>query len=164
MSDGLLPLSPASPGGQVEDVEDLTGAGGAAVVRQRVQVTGAVLAEVARVLNIDVAWTEYGLVTRPIPPRTATPTNLAHVLASASAVLLMAANPARKGLTLQTKFLPGGGPLLYVRCGPSPTTDDYDVILYPGSYYELPDNPLYTGEIWGIWDGTDGFVNACEKI
>jgi hypothetical protein len=67
MSDGLLPLSPASPGGQIEDVEDLIGAGATPVVRQRCQVAGATLAEVARVRNVDPTDTDYGLVTRNIP-------------------------------------------------------------------------------------------------
>lgn len=161
MSDGLLPLNPATiPGGQVEDVEDLTGAGGAAVIRQRLQVTGAVLAEVARVQNTDPDGHEYALVTRDIPQRITADPTLTQVPAGTSAVTLAAANPFRKRITLQTQFISGGSNL-YVRLGAGVTTTLYHVLLVPGAYYELPD-PVYVGDIEGVWDGVVGFVNVGE--
>lgn len=68
MADGLLPLNPATiPGGQSEDIETLVGAGGAAAFRQRLQVTGALLIEIARVMSLSPTGSEFGLVTRNIP-------------------------------------------------------------------------------------------------
>lgn len=67
MSDGLLPLSPATAGGKIEDVEDLIGAAATPVIRQRNQVVGALLIEIARVMNLSPDGTEYALATRNIP-------------------------------------------------------------------------------------------------
>lgn len=74
MADGILPLNGvAIPGGLNEDVEDLVGAGGAPVIRQRIQWTGALLAEVARVMNESPLGDEYGGVVRNIPATPVTP-------------------------------------------------------------------------------------------
>lgn len=76
MADGKLPLSPASPGGQIEDVEQLNvpspvppppGPGLIALVRQRVQTVGRLYNQIAAVLDADPAANEFGLVTRNIP-------------------------------------------------------------------------------------------------
>jgi hypothetical protein len=36
-------------------------------------------------------------------------------------------------------------------------TGTFDVKLTSGSYYELP-KPIWTGEIWGIWDTAGGWA------
>jgi len=66
MADDALQLDPDGTGKKVDN-ESLVGVGGATVYRQRVQLTGAALAEVARVQNTDPAGTEYGAVTRNVP-------------------------------------------------------------------------------------------------
>jgi hypothetical protein len=162
VADALLPLSPASPGGQIEDVESLVGALATIVVRQRIQVTGALLAEIARVMNIDPTGSEYALVTRNIQQRTATPPTIANVPAALGATLLLAANANRKMATFQAQEISSGGNL-YLRLGPGPTTTLYHVLLVPGAYYELP-QPVYTGDIWGIWDAAVGYVNVGEEV
>jgi len=159
VSDGLLPLNPATiPGGQIEDVEDLVGAGATPVIRQRLQVTGAVLAEVARVDNVDPAGSEYGLVVRPIVALSAG-SNTTQVAASLIPVLLLAANPARKMVTMQTVPILTGG-TLYLRLGGAGAISTVDLV--PGAYYESP-QPVFAGDIWGIWDAAIGSVNITEQ-
>jgi len=162
VSDGLLQLNPSTlPGGKIEDVEELIGAGGENVIRQRLQVTGATLAEIARVLNLDVDWSEYALATRPIPPRTSTEPTLTQVSASIVAAVVLPANSARKGVTFQAQDITNGSNC-YLRFGAGVSTSFYHVRLVPGAYYELISNPLYTGNIEAVWDGTIGFVNIGE--
>lgn len=67
MADSSIPLSPAAAGGQSLDAESV-----GALQRERVQVTGALLAEIARVLAANPAIGDYGLVTRNIPAAPAT--------------------------------------------------------------------------------------------
>lgn len=77
MADSKLPLSPASPGGQIEDVENLVvpdpglppapPPGFVNLVRQRIQIVGRLYTQIAAVLNADPAPNEFGLVTRNIP-------------------------------------------------------------------------------------------------
>lgn len=158
MSDALLPLSPASPGGQIEDVEDLIGALATLVVRQRVQIAGAVLAEIARVTNSSPVGTEYGLVVRPIAPAAATST-VTNVASSAVNVQLLAANSGRKKACFLNRATTG---VLYLKLGTVATTGSSTVALLPGGYFETPD-PQWQGEIDGIWDVADGNgVNITE--
>lgn len=59
------------------DAEILVGAGptGQDIFRERIQVTGAILAEIARVINTVIVGTEYALVVRNIPPVVGTHAN-----------------------------------------------------------------------------------------
>jgi hypothetical protein len=158
VSDGLLPLNPATvPGGQIEDVEDLIGAGATPVIRQRLQVTGALLAEVARVMDADPTGTEYALVVRPIIARSASSTTT-QVAASLVAVQLLAANPARKQAMFQAVPIITGG-TLFLFFGVSLVAT---VELVPGAYYEMP-QPVFDGEIMGIWDAAIGSVFVTEQ-
>ncbi len=159
MSDGLLPLNPATlPGGQVEDVEDLIGSGGAAVIRQRLQITGALLAEIARVMSTDPVGTEYGLVTRNIQEGASTgiPSTFSASLANAT---YLPANSLRKMVMFQTMPISTSGNL-FLKLGANaliiPT-----VMLIPGAYYELP-MPVWKGQIDAVWDSNVGTVNVLE--
>ena len=70
MADSTIPTNAVTnPGGPALDAERLPAAGpsGEDIYRERVQITGAVLAEIARVLNSNPGLTAYGLVTRSIP-------------------------------------------------------------------------------------------------
>jgi hypothetical protein len=160
MADGILPLNGvAIPGGQNEDVEDLVGAGGAAVIRQRVQVTGAILTEVARVQDTAPTGAEMALVTRNISERTPNAPSFSRVAASAVSVSLLAANPARKKACFQVDY--SGTGKLYLKLGAVASLIDMTAILAPGGYYEVPD-PVVTGPIDGIWDVATGAVNITE--
>lgn len=65
MSDGTHPITRDSLNTSPIDVEDLSGTG-AGPERQRLQVAGRLLAQVAEVLNTLPVGTEYGLLTRGI--------------------------------------------------------------------------------------------------
>lgn len=68
MADTILQLNDVTvAGGQKEDAWDLIGAGGATVVRQRNQIAGETLAEIARVKNNSPEITDYALVARTLP-------------------------------------------------------------------------------------------------
>ena len=69
MADSSIETSPATPGGKALDAESI---GATPLYRERVQVTGAILAEIARVLAANPAIGDYGLVTRNIPAAPAT--------------------------------------------------------------------------------------------
>lgn len=58
-----------TPPGTDLDAANLQGAGpvGEDIFRERIQVAGELLAQIAKVLNTDVPVTEYGLATRAIP-------------------------------------------------------------------------------------------------
>lgn len=152
MADALLPLSPASPGGQIEDVEDLIGALATLVVRQRVQIAGALLAEIARVTNTSPTGAEYALVVRPIVPQAATST-VTNVASNIANTQLLAANSLRKKACFQNLATTG---VLFLKLGTvATTTGDCTVRILPGGYYETPD-PQWPGQIDGIWTVADG--------
>jgi hypothetical protein len=68
VSNDVINTTTASAPFTALDAELLAGAGpaGQDIYRERVQVTGAILAEIARVINASVVGTEYALVTRNI--------------------------------------------------------------------------------------------------
>lgn len=66
MSDQSIGL-PADGAGKKLDTEQLLVAA-VTVQRERMQITGAAAAEIARILNTDPAATDYALVTRDAPP------------------------------------------------------------------------------------------------
>lgn len=161
MADALLPLSPAAPGGQIEDVEDLIGALATLVVRQRVQIAGAILSEIARVIDTDPIGTEFGLVTRNIAQRTAIPPAITRVAAAVADTSLLVANPARKNATFFNESPATGR--LFLKLGAGASLISYTAMLVPGGYYELP-GPVWVGAINGFWDVAGGFVQVTEII
>lgn len=68
MANDVIETSPALPGGKALDAEALPGAGpsGQTLYRERVQVTGSTLEQVAAVTNQSPTGTEFALVVRPI--------------------------------------------------------------------------------------------------
>ena len=71
MSDSNIPLSPAAPGGQALDAEKIIGSPD--VYRERVQVTGNTLAQIAVVTNTTPTSDAYALAVRPIDGGSSTP-------------------------------------------------------------------------------------------
>lgn len=81
---------------------------------------------------------------------TATVTNVA---ASATNVTLKAANTARKALYIFN----AGTNNLFVKLGATATaTTSFSAMLLPNALWELPDDPIYTGIVDGIWSATGG--------
>lgn len=165
MSDGLLPLNPATlPGGKIEDVEDLIGALATPVVRQRLQVTGASLVEIARVVNTDPLGAEYGLVVRvagdvlSTVPATATAA-LSSVAASVVSVALLAVNPLRR----QAIIVNESTSVLYIAFAPVASDTIYTYLVLPAATVELP-QPIFTGTISGIWVSPTGNARITDLI
>ena len=44
---------------------------------------------------------------------------------------------------------------------PGVSVNSFDVKLGSGSYYELP-RPIYTGQVWGIWDANGGVAMVTD--
>ncbi len=82
MADSSIETSPATPGGKALDAESI---GATPLYRERVQVTGNVLAEVARVKSATPATSDYGLVTRNIPAAPST-SDLTAIAINASSI------------------------------------------------------------------------------
>lgn len=161
MSRGTLPLSPASPGGQVEDVEEFIGAGGVLVVRQTVQLGGATEAEIARVINVPPVGTEYALVVRPISPA---PVDAAvtKVPVSVTSVTLFDVNAGAKARKI---YNDSSTATLYIKEGANATLDDYSFPIGPDGFYEFK-SPVFAGRIDGIWDMADavGAARLTEEM
>lgn len=76
--------------------------------------------------------------------------NVTVVPAVAGAVLVLGANPARKGLIIQNV----SNGTLYVKLGPGAATDSFSFLMDPDSYYEMV-MPVFTGPITGYWVGPE---------
>ena len=85
-------------------------------------------------------------------------TNTSSVAASASNVTLLAANGTRLGATVYNDSMA----LLYLKLGPTASTADYTIKMFPLSYYEVPYG--YTGQIDAIWSNASGFARIGELI
>lgn len=68
---------------------------------------------------------------------------------STSAVVLLSANPDRKGALIQNS----GTGWLYVKLGADATSADYSARLLPNNVFSL-ENPVYTGQVTGVWSQT----------
>jgi hypothetical protein len=51
--------------------------------------------------------------------------------------------------------------VLYLKFGTSASTSDYTVQIPADGYYEFP-QPLYTGEVDGLWASANGFARTTE--
>lgn len=92
-----------------------------------------------------------GTVTANIPgSATSVVTNVG---ASATNVTLKAANAGRKALYIFN----AGTSTLFVKLGATATTTtSYTAQVPPSAFWELPDDPVYTGIVDGIWSATGG--------
>jgi hypothetical protein len=81
------------------------------------------------------------------------------VPAKATTTLILAANPSRKAVII---FNDAVTPL-YIKFGDSVSGSDFSVKLQGQEYYELP-QPVYSGDLTGVWDGTvpTGFARVTE--
>lgn len=156
MSNDAIGLNPGT-GGPSLDAEKLAGAGPAGIdlYRDRFQVVGATLDEIARVISQAPDGTEYALVVRPIvaQPMQAAVTKVPVNVAS---VQLFAANSAAKARKL---YNDSAIATLYVKEGVTATLDDFSFPISPNGFYEWKD-PVYAGRIDGIWDQVDAVGKA----
>ena len=76
--------------------------------------------------------------------------SLSRVPGDTSSAQLLPSSPGRKG----AYFFNDSTASLYIRFGTTAATTTFTVRLFPLDYYELP-QPIFTGKIDGIWDGTN---------
>jgi len=83
---------------------------------------------------------------------------LANVSGSASSVTLQAANTARKAWSVWNDSTA----ILYLKFGSTASATSATVKMVADAYYELPDDPVYTGIITGIWVSATGSARVTE--
>jgi hypothetical protein len=81
----------------------------------------------------------------------------ANVASSASSVTLFAVNGNAHGRTV----INDSSAILYLKFGATASTTSYTVQLAAGAYYEFP-QPLYCGQVDGIWASAAGAARATE--
>lgn len=105
--------------------------------------------------NVIGAVTQSGTwVNTPVRSGNAALTN---VPGSASSVQLLASTAGRLGAT----FHNDSTATLYLKFGTTASTSSYTAKIGPDEYYELP-NPVFTGQIDGIWSSATGTVRITE--
>lgn len=122
-----------------------------------VEIKDATAATRATVKATPAAAGDAGLVTRAAPETAATAT-LANVAGSASAVTLIAANTARLGTYIHNDSTA----VLYVKYGADASATSFTVKLAAGAFWEMPNRPIYTGLISGLWASATGAARVTE--
>jgi hypothetical protein len=81
----------------------------------------------------------------------------ANVASSATNVTVLAANGGANGRAVYNDSTA----VLYLKFGTTASTTSYTVQLAAGAYYEFP-QPLYAGQVDGIWAAANGFARTTE--
>lgn len=89
--------------------------------------------------------------------KSTTPT-VTSVAASATSVMLLAANASRQGATVFND----GNSTIYVKLGAAAATTSYTVKVTSQGYYELPYG--YTGEVDALWANANGSARITELL
>lgn len=105
-------------------------------------------------INVEtVEATNVGITALP----KVTAATLSNVSSSASNGTLLAENTDRIGMLVVNDSTA----TLYLKYGATASTTSYSVRMEPGSYWEMP-QPIYTGQIDGIWSSADGAARITE--
>jgi len=157
VADSFIVTQTVTPPGTNLDTESFI-SGGNTLHRERIQVTGAVLLEIARVQNSVVARTEYALVTRNIP-EVATAGDPAGITVSMVAVLVAAANAARKSIIISNNSVASN---MFFGSTAAVTTSGVTmgIRIAPGGMYTDSGDGLYTGDIYAIGSVAAAAPNA----
>lgn len=78
------------------------------------------------------------------------------VAASVTNTTLLTANSTRLGATIYND----SSAILYLKLGPTATSSDFTIKVFPLSYYEVPFG--FTGQIDGFWASSNGFARIGE--
>jgi hypothetical protein len=89
---------------------------------------------------------------------TASTTALSNVSGTASNTTILAANANRKRVVIVNDSTA----TLYLKFGATASATSYTYLLYGGDTYESPSNPIYTGQIDGIWASATGAARVTE--
>lgn len=87
-----------------------------------------------------------------------TTATVAQVASSATNVILLASNAGRKGAI----FFNNSAQSCYVKLGVTASTASFTIKMDPASTLIINNDPVYTGEIDGIWDSADGVMAVTE--
>ena len=96
----------------------------------------------------------------PVAPNVTTSgtSTLTSVASSASTVVLLASNAARKG----AYFYNDSTAILYLAFAATASTSAYTLQIPTNGFYEMPPIPVYTGTISGIWSAANGNARITE--
>lgn len=83
------------------------------------------------------------------------------VAAAAADAVIMAANPARRGMTIANFRGTGAGLDLFLRFRVAATVAVFEVHIPPDGYYEVP-APVDRGDLHGIWSGAQAAGEAAN--
>lgn len=81
---------------------------------------------------------------------------LSNVASSATSVVILATNTARKGASVYNDSTQ----ILYLKFGTTASTTSFTVPLAAAAFFEVPSG--YTGEMDGIWTSANGFARVTE--
>jgi hypothetical protein len=159
MADGInVPLT-GTGDATAKLLTDDTGAGGHAQVIKLAQsgdgVASLVGADASNGLDVDVTRVQGSVTTAPDTVASATTTQKA---SSATSITLAASNASRKGLYIFNDSLY----VLYVKLGATASTTSYLCQIGPGGFWEMPNRPVYTGVVDGIWATAGGNAYVTE--
>lgn len=90
-------------------------------------------------------------------PTRASAATLGNVASSASNGALVAANANRLGLLVFND----SSAVLYLKYGETASTSSFTVKIAAGAYWEMP-QPIYLGQIDGIWASANGAARVTE--
>jgi hypothetical protein len=101
------------------------------------------------------------MATEPLPISSITfiPPTLFNQAGSTSSVLLLAANPFRKAFSIFNDSTS----VLHVRKGVPASFTLFNVAIPSNGYFEAP-QPVFTGDVYGIWDVATGFAKVTEYV
>lgn len=161
MANSTIVTQTVTPPGTDLDAELLAGAGpaGQDIWRERIQITGAVLAEIARVVAAFPAITDFGLVTRSIPERATTGTPVG-IVVSTVAILLAASNTSRKSILISNN---GSGAFsIFLGSTAAVTTGGatMGIKVTAGGVYSDSGEDCYTGDIYAIGSAVSVAANV----
>ena len=91
-----------------------------------------------------------------LPPKAAT-ASLTNVASSATSVAVLAANTNRKGLIVENDSTA----ILYLKFGATASTTSFTIKMVANTRWEMQD-PIYTGQIDGIWATANGAARVTE--
>lgn len=154
MSDEILKVREPVTGTRKLDVEELI-VGANTVLRERLQLTGALAAQINAILNVDPSDTDYGLVVRVISRKSSTISAASRfTIQTSPAVQILAANANRRRSIIQNV----GITIIYLSLGTVlPSNLVYHISLSPGSSEDDGTGSIFIDEMWS------GRINAISS-
>lgn len=176
MADDKIPVSVPGLGTIYLDAESLAIVGGVTGYRERMQIAGATLAEIARVRNSEPISTDHGLIVRSLPagiqqvnvvakPVSSTTTSPTRITVNTTASQIFAANAIRKRFLVANV---GTTTIKFALGSVDPTQTAYHLALPPGAATDDAKGGIYIDEMWtgrlAAISEVDGGVVLTEEL